>query len=143
MVSVSRTFTVDKPAATVVDYLTDFTNAIEWDPGTQQCERNDDGPIRVGSSWRNVSKFLGRESELTYTLERLEPGRLTFVGRNKTVTSNDDITVRPATSGSEITYNVDVEVHGAAKLGAPLIKREFERLATATEKQLRETLDRL
>lgn len=143
MVNVTRTFLVDKPVETVVDYLKDFGNAVEWDPGTQRCERQDEGPIQVGSTWHNVSKVLGKESELTYTLEKLEPGHVVLVGRNDTATSTDDITVRPADGGSEITYHAQIDLHGAAKLGAPVVKIEFERLGNATEKQLTEAISRL
>ncbi len=39
MVDVSRTFTVRRPLDEVVAYLRDFANAVDWDPGTQKCER--------------------------------------------------------------------------------------------------------
>jgi len=44
------------------------------------------------------------------------------------------ITVRPAPTGagSEITYDATVELHGAAKLGAPLMQLEFEKLGNQT-----------
>ena len=136
MVSVSRTFTVDKSEQVVIDYLKDFGNAVEWDPGTQSCTRLDSGPLQVGSSWRNVSKVFGRETELTYRLQILEPGHLTLVGTNDTATSTDDIHVRPSGAGSEITYHATIELHGLAKLAAPVVKLEFERLGSATEKKL-------
>jgi carbon monoxide dehydrogenase subunit G len=136
VVSVSRTFPVDKPVQVVIDYLKDFSNAVEWDPGTQSCTRIDSGPLQVGSSWHNVSKVLGRETELTYRLQTLEPGHLTLVGTNDTATSTDDILVRPLAAGSEITYHATIELHGPAKLAAAVVKLEFERLASATEKKL-------
>ena len=37
MIEVERTFDVDRPVEVVVDYLKDFANAEEWDPGTQSC----------------------------------------------------------------------------------------------------------
>ncbi|MEO6704110.1 MAG: SRPBCC family protein [Jatrophihabitantaceae bacterium] len=143
MVSVSRTFTVEQPVAVVIDYLKDFGNAVEWDPGTQTCTRQDSGPIQVGSSWQNVSKVFGRETELAYRLDKLEPGRLVLVGRNDTATSIDDITVRAVSTGSEITYHATIELHGAAKLAAPIVKLEFERLGNATERQLSQALNKL
>jgi carbon monoxide dehydrogenase subunit G len=136
VVSVSRTFTVDKPVQVVIDYLKDFGNAVEWDPGTQSCTRLDSGPLQVGSSWHNVSKVLGRETELTYRLQSLEPGRLILVGTNDTATSTDDIRIRPSGAGSEITYHATIELHGLAKLAAPVVKLEFERLGSKTEKSL-------
>ncbi len=133
MVHVQRTFTVDKPAAQVVAYLADFANAEQWDPGTQTCTRTGGGgPVEVGATWANVSKVLGRETELQYTLEVLEPGHITLVGRNDTATSTDDITVTDVPDGAEVVYDSSIELHGAAKLSAPVLKIEFERLGNKT-----------
>jgi hypothetical protein len=59
-----------------------------------------------------------------------------LVGENDTATSTDDITVTATAGGSEITYHADIELHGAAKLAAPVVKLEFEHLGSETEKQL-------
>ncbi|WP_375478501.1 SRPBCC family protein [uncultured Jatrophihabitans sp.] len=143
MTSVSRTFTVSAAPATVLDYLADFTNAEEWDPGTQKCTRNDAGPVVVGASWHNVSKIMGTTTELEYTLKTRTDEQIVLVGRNKSATSIDSITVRAADGGSEITYHVDLEMHGAAKLATPAMKLVFEKLANDTEKQMTEVLNRL
>jgi carbon monoxide dehydrogenase subunit G len=142
VVTVSRTFPVDKPVDVVIDYLKDFSHAVEWDPGTQSCERVGtdslpiDAPITVGTTWRNISKVLGRSTELSYRLEVLEAGHLTLVGTNKTATSTDDITVVAAGSGSVVTYRAQIVFHGLARLSEPLMKLEFERLGTLTRKQI-------
>jgi len=128
VVNVERKFTVDKPVQVVVDYLKDFANAEEWDPGTRSCVRTDPGPVRIGSTWQNVSEFKGKETELEYRLERLEPNRLTFVGKNKTATSTDDLTLTPAGTGTEVTYHAHIVFHGLAKVADPFLKSEFEKL---------------
>lgn len=145
MVQVSRTFTVGHPVEVVVDYLADFSHAEAWDPGTQSCTRTDGGgPVAVGATWHNVSKVLGRETELTYRLDTLEPGHIVLVGTNDTATSTDDITVRPTDSGgSEITYTADIELHGAAKLAAPVMKIEMERLGSKTEEMIKDVFARM
>jgi carbon monoxide dehydrogenase subunit G len=143
MPSVSRTFAVTPPPATVIDYLKDFGNAEQWDPGTQSCTRQDDGPIREGSSWHNVSKIVGVEAELTYTLDTLAPEQLVFVGKNDSSTSTDTITVEAHEGGSVLTYRADLEMHGVAKVLSPAMKLVFEKLANDTEKQLTEVLNGL
>lgn len=141
MVHVSRTFTVDKPADHVVSYLKDFGHAVDWDPGTQSCERQDGGPVQVGSSWHNVSKFLGHPTVLAYRLDRLEPGHIVFVGSNKTATSTDDITVRDTAPGrSEITYQADVQLHGVARIGALIVKAALGRLGDRTVTSIQEAV---
>ena len=141
MITVTRVFTVDKPADVVVGYLADFGNAVDWDPGTQSCERQDSGPVQVGSTWRNVSKFLGRQTVLVYRLEALQPRHITLVGSNKTATSTDDITVRDAhPSGSEITYRARIELRGLARLGEPIVNAAMRRVADATVAQIQRAI---
>ena len=143
MPTVSRTFSVSPPPATVVDYLTDFSNAEEWDPGTQTCTRSDSGPLTEGSSWHNVSNIFGVTAELTYVLRELTDNKLVFVGTNKSSTSTDTITVVPDGAGSKLTYRADLEMNGAAKLLNPVMKLVFEKLANDTEKQMVSVLNGL
>jgi hypothetical protein len=74
----------------VIEYLRDFANAEQWDPGTEQCVRTDgSGPIVVGSKWHNTSKIAGSTTELDHTPTDLQPDRLVFVGENDTVTTTE------------------------------------------------------
>ena len=144
MVHINRTFTVDKPRREVFEYLRDFANAEEWDPGTVSCTRIGTGPVGLGSTWHNVSKVLGKETALTYELTRQEPDHLQFTGKNKTATSTDDIGLaegeRPGTT--TITYDSNIELHGPAALGAPIMKVAFEKIGTDTEESLKQVFSR-
>ena len=62
---VERTFTVPRPVDAVFDYLSDFTSTNEWDPGTVETRRTS-GDGGVGTTYDNVSEFMGRRTELTY-----------------------------------------------------------------------------
>lgn len=137
-VDVERTFTVASSPEGVVEYLRDFARAEQWDPGTVTCTRIDEGPVEVGSRWRNVSTFLGRKTELVYELTREDADGLQFVGRNDTATSTDDISITagPAPGTTRIGYHAHVEFNGLAKLGAPVAKLALEKLGNDTEKNL-------
>jgi carbon monoxide dehydrogenase subunit G len=143
LTTISRTFAVSPAPAVVLDYLKDFGHTVEWDPGTEQCTRNDSGPIEVGASWHNVSKIAGIRTELTYTLDRLSDDTIVFVGRNETASTTDSITVRPHDGGSKITYRAQIDMHGAARLAAPAVKLIFEKVGNDTQKQLTAVLNRL
>lgn len=143
MTTVSRTFTVQPSPATVIDYLKDFGNATEWDPGTEECTRIGAGPVEVGAQWHNKSKIAGVSTELTYTLEKLTDDTIVLVGTNDTATSTDTITVVPKDGGSEITYEAVIEMSGAAKLAAPLVKLVFEKIGSDTEDDMTKVLNRL
>jgi carbon monoxide dehydrogenase subunit G len=140
---VARTFTVSAAADAVLDYLMDFGTTEQWDPGTQETTRTDPGPIVVGTRWHNRSKILGVTTELTYTLCAVESDKIVFIGRNEGATSTGTITVRPVGGGSEVTYHMDLEMHGLAKLATPVMKIEFEKLGNETAARLTDVLNRL
>ncbi|QIX26665.1 polyketide cyclase [Nocardioides sp. JQ2195] len=141
--SVTRTFITKAAPERVHDYLADFTNAEEWDPGTKSCTlSNGDGG--VGSTYRNVSVFLGRETEIEYTVAELErPTRIHLVGRNEQFEGHDVLGVRAHAEGAEVTYHAEFAFRGAARLAAPLVAAYLPRLAEKTIRQLRASLDHL
>ena len=144
MVHVQRSFTVQPSIDRVVAYLSDFAHAEAWDPGTVRCTRvGAGGPVEVGATWANVSKIRGKETKLTYRLQRLEPERLTFVGENKTATSTDDITFAESGSGTRISYDSNIVFHGLAKLADPFMRREFEKLGDETVEKMTRVLNGL
>ncbi len=143
MPTVTRTFVVKPSPPVVIDYLKDFSNASDWDPGTVSCTREDSGPVQVGSTFHNVSKIAGVETELTYKLTKLTGGSIVLEGENDSATSVDTITVASHAEGSEITYEATIEAKGIGKVAAPLMKLVFERIGSKTEEQMTEVLNGL
>ena len=141
MLTVSRSVTNPAPLATVRDYLRDFGNAPEWDAGTITCEPVDPStPVAVGKQWTNVSEFRGRRTTLTYTLEADEPERLRIVGRNKTVTSEDEIEMSSLGTVTTVRYTATFTFHGAAKLATPLLIPALQKLGDDAERSLHDAL---
>jgi uncharacterized protein YndB with AHSA1/START domain len=137
-----RTVTTRWDADSVFAYLLDFEHAEEWDSGTVSCERvTGDGGI--GTRYRNVSKFLGRETTLDYEVEKIVPGRnFVITGENKTVISKDTVIVTPAANGgAEVEYRADMTFKGVAGVISPLLSPFLKKLADDTETQLRSTLE--
>ncbi|MEQ6901585.1 SRPBCC family protein [Nocardioides sp. YIM 152588] len=124
-------------------YLLDFSHAEEWDSGTVRCERVS-GDGGVGTRYRNVSRFLGRETELDYTTAEVDPEGLRFVvvGRNRTVTSTDTVTVTPTGQGSVVDYRAEFDFSGVSRFLAPLLAPVLKRLGDDTAEQLGRVLDR-
>ena len=144
MPSITRTFATTASPRTAYDYLADFRNAEGWDPGTKSCDRTA-GDGGVGTTYRNVSGFLGREVELTYTTAELVPSRHVLLqGANDSFAGIDRFDVEPATGGgSRITYHAEMHFSGASKLASPVVTAYLPILARKTVDQLRDCLDRL
>lgn len=137
---ITRTLHVPRPSDEVFAYLQDFTTTEEWDPGTVRTTRLE-GDGGVGTRYHNVSRFLGRETELEYVVEQADSPRLLRLrGENKTVVSEDTMTMTPTTGGTELTYRAEFTFKGAARLVAPLLAPAFKRLGDEAEKGLRDAL---
>jgi uncharacterized protein YndB with AHSA1/START domain len=141
---IARRVTVDRPVDRVFRYLGDFTTTTEWDPGTVRTTlENGDGG--VGTRYRNVSRFLGREAELTYVVEELAPNRrVRLRGENKAVVAHDVMTFMSTPSGgTTVSYRAEFELKGLSRLVAPLLGPAFRKLGDEAEAGLRVALERL
>ena len=142
-VTIERTVVVDRPLSQVFDYLSDFTTTNEWDPGTVKTVRVS-GDGGVGTAYRNTSKFAGRETELTYVVEKIEPHALFALrGENKTVVARDTMTFRETPSGTSVTYRGDFDFKGLARFSEPLVKPFLTKLFDEGAQGIREALERL
>ena len=143
---VERTFTVPRPVAEVFDYLGDFTTTNEWDPGTRETVRTS-GDGGLGTTYRNVSEFMGRSVELTYetvTYDRPTDGaaKVQFRGRNGRTTATDSMSMRAVSDDTtEIRYRADFEFPFLIRLVAPLVVgRKLPALADETIAQIKRSL---
>jgi carbon monoxide dehydrogenase subunit G len=143
MIVVERTFTVETSPATAIAYLADFGNTQEWDRAAQRTVRDGSGPLQPGATWRQACRIFGITTELTWTLIEATGDRLVFHGRNEGATCTDTVLVRPVPGGTEVTYRVELEMHGLAKLATPVMKIEFEKLGTESAAGLSQALNRL
>lgn len=142
MPSITRTFTTSAPPESVHAYLADFRNAEAWDPGTKSCERTG-GDGGVGTTYRNVSSFLGREVVVTYTTAELAPPtRVHLRGTNDQFEGHDIFGIRASGTGSEVTYTAQMTFSGLSRLASPLVQAYLPILARKTVDQLRDCLDR-
>jgi carbon monoxide dehydrogenase subunit G len=134
---------VDSPhsAAAVFDYLSDFANAQEWDPGTVQSERLGEGPLGEGAEFRLVASFLGRKTTLVYRIVDYDPpNAVTFRGENASVVSLDRITFEPSAGGTRVTYDADLRLKGWLTVADPLLGLAFKRVGDHALTGLRETI---
>ncbi len=142
MARVRRTTVVPGTVESVFDYLADFSTTREWDPGIVDAEKLTEGPPIVGSKFRVVARFMGRDVELVYTTTEYErPERFTVDGRNATSRSVDTITfAEDASGGTRITYEAELTLKGPLALFDPALRVVFERLADKAIAGLEATL---
>jgi len=142
MPSISRTFSTIAAPNVAFAYLCDFTHAEAWAPGTQSCERTS-GDGGVGTTYRNVSTFLGREVEITYTTAELAPPtRVHLRGTNEQFEGHDIFEITASGRGSQVRYTAEMSFSGLSRFASPVVAAYLPILARKTVDQLRASLDR-
>jgi uncharacterized protein YndB with AHSA1/START domain len=140
---VQKTVVVSKPLDVVFDYLADFTTTTYWDPGTVSTVRQH-GDGRAGTTYLNTSRFLGRETQLTYIVREFIPGkRIQLRGENNAVIAVDTMTFRNVDAAIEVTYTAEFTFKGPSRLLAPLLGPAFERLGSQAQTGMHKALNQL
>ncbi len=140
---VRRTFTTTASTDAVFGFLADFRTTETWDPGTVACSLVA-GEVGPGATYRNVSQFLGRTTELTYVTVTHEPNtRLHFRGTTDSFVGDDRLSFSPEGAGTRVEYHATFDFTGAAALAVPVVAAYLPFLARTTIRQLKASLDAL
>ena len=120
----------ERSAEATFDYLAEFSNAAEWDPGVVTAERLDHGPVGIGSTFRLGVSIGSRVTPLDYRVVAYDrPHRVVLLGVSDTIRSEDTITVVPRPEGGSIlTYDADLRLLGRLAVLNPLLPLPFRRI---------------
>ncbi|HET9456049.1 MAG TPA: SRPBCC family protein [Candidatus Limnocylindrales bacterium] len=124
------------------DYVADFANSEEWDPGVETAERLDEGPVGVGSRYRLGVHLGGRVAPMEYRITEFErPRRVVLVGEGSGVSAVDDIRFAPAPGGgTRIDYTADIRLGGLLRFAQPFLGGAFANVARKAADGMRRTL---
>ena len=131
-----------RTAEDAFDYLADFANAAEWDPGTAWAEHLDAGEVGLGSSFRLGVRLGPRTVPLDYRIVAFDrPHRVVVLAESDSVRSEDTITVVPTGDGrSVVTYDADLVLKGSFVRANPLLGPLFDRIGDRGVDGLRRTI---
>lgn len=119
-----------------------FSNAREWDPGVVEGKSATGGPLRVGSAFEIVSKFMGRRVPLRYEITAFEPLKKVVVeAPSGSFRSIDTMTFEPSASGCRVTYDARLVFSGLSRIADPLMQVVFWRVGSAAKRGLEKHLN--
>ena len=107
----------------VFDYLADFANAAEWDPGVVSGENLTGQPVGPGSRFRLMCRYFGRQFPLEYRITAFEvPSRVVFETDRGSISSVDEIRFVAVDEGTAVTYEANLRLRGLmGRLMDPLL----------------------
>jgi hypothetical protein len=125
------------------EFIGDFANAMQWDPGVANSERLDDGPIGVGATYRLGVRVGRRVLPMHYRVTAFAPDQLvTLVGEGGGVAAIDEIRFTPLDDGgTAIHYLAMIRLTGVMRLISPFAGSAFARIARDAREGMQRALD--
>ncbi len=144
MTEITVDIVIDRPADDVFAYLADMANNPDWQRGQERCTWTSDPPLRLGSTYDQEARFLGRAIVSSFEVVELEPGRrIRITSTGGTMPIDVTRTVEPLDGGR---CRVGAEVRGEApmpmRLLGPLLDRLVRRSVEGDYRRLKERLER-
>lgn len=130
MIHIEVRVDIDRSAAEVFEYLEEVENNPRWLSGMRSSRWTSQPPVGVGSTYAQVSQFLGRQINTSFVVTRHEPGRLITIESREGSSFPITVTrmVEPDADGhARVTELVDADARGFYTLATPLLKRLVER----------------
>ena len=122
-------------------FMSDFSNAMRWDPGVLSARRIDTGEVRAGSSFDLTVAFAGRQMTLRYTVQSLEISRqIVLVASTRLLESIDTLTFTPNGETCRMAYDARLRLKGLAGVANPLLALVFRRIGDGARDSLRTVL---
>lgn len=144
MIHASASSDIERPAAEVFDFVAEMTNNPRWQRGMRSCRWTSEPPLRVGSTYEQVARFLGKEVVTSFRVNGHEAGRAVTIASTAgsfpiTVTR----TVEPLGAGRcRAREVVDGDPRGFYRIAAPILRRVVERSMRADHGRLKGLLER-
>lgn len=114
---------IDRPAAVVFEYVSNFENNPRWQNGMRACRFTSEPPLRVGSTYEQVALFLRKTIRTTFEVTALDPGRsVTIESRASTFAIRVTRSVEPVDDARcRVQATIEGGPGGVLRLLSPLI----------------------
>ena len=142
MIKVEASVTIECSSDEVFEFLSNFENNPRWQAGMREAKFTSDGPLRAGSTYAQVARFLGRRIESTFEVIDYEPGRMV---KATSTSGSFPITftriVEAKEDGVHVKAIIEGDASGFFKLATPILRRMVQRSVDADYANLKKVLE--
>jgi uncharacterized membrane protein len=143
MTTVTASIDIDRPAGYVFDYLADMSNNPDWQKGQRRCSWTSDPPLRLGSTYDQEARFLGRTLVSSFEVTEFEPGRKIRIQTTGGSMPIDVTRTVEALDADRCRVRAEVrgEAPGPMRLLGPLLDHLVERSVRSDYRRLKARLE--
>ena len=106
--------------------LTDVASQTDWARGPEEIRNLSESPARMGTTWQQVGKIVGKSLVAECQVDRYEENRTFGFSGDKPFPFRVVWELAPNGSGTEVTMTGQFEPGGFFKMAAPLLRSSME-----------------
>jgi carbon monoxide dehydrogenase subunit G len=120
---------IDKGQREVWDFMIDLENMPNWMPTVKRLEKLTEGPMRLGTRFRETRIINNKEhsAEIEIT-EFEEPDKYAATADEKGIRCTYHYTFAPEDQGTRVNLVAEVQARGLAKLFTPLFVKMMKKM---------------
>lgn len=136
------------PKDTLYQSLLDVDAAKHWMQGLVRMERLDEGPMKVGSRWKETRKMMGKEATEVFEVIDLEPDKIQlYVDGSKGTTGKGEYLytyiLKDLGDSTELTLHGEIQgMTGLGKIIGKLMVGTFKKLTLKDLEALKAYLEK-
>ena len=112
----------------VFDVITDPPKSAQWQSYIDSAEWTSNGPVGVGSTFKTLGKFMGRNVDSELTVTGWEPPRMvSFKSINGPFPMEVTNTLEAQDGGTQLTSTGQADIGGFFKLAEGLVGKQIEK----------------
>lgn len=116
----ANSVTIQRSPHDVFEYLAKFENVPRWNYAIVETHKTSEGPVGVGSTYRQIRSLPSR-SEEEFEVTEFEPGKkLAIRGTLGPFEGTLTYLLESIDDGTRLTNEADLEGHGLMRLAAPI-----------------------
>jgi uncharacterized membrane protein len=135
---------INRPQAVVWEYMENAEHNPEWLQNMQSARWTTDPPIRVGSRYDQVARFLGKEVRTSFEVTTLDAGRRITISSLPGSSFPLRITREVEPRGDQacrVAETAEGDAGGFFRLAEPLMRPLVERNIKGAYKRLKQLLE--
>jgi uncharacterized protein YndB with AHSA1/START domain len=119
---------VERPPEAVFAAVTDVAHHTDWARGPEEITGISDDPVRLGTTWQQVGKLLGRKIVSKMQVNTYEENHKFGFGSDRPFPVQLLFTLEPVPGGTELRVHASGEPANVfGKVAMPLLTRSLER----------------
>ena len=132
---------IDRPPADVFAVLTDVPHHTDWAKGAGKILNVSANPANLGTTWTQISNFVGKEIEIQAKVNVYEANRKFGFQTDKPIRFDMLFLTEPAGSGTKVTVTAVGEPGGFFGVAAPLLRKSMKDTISGDLKTLKAQLE--